>query len=271
MTSVKDILAGRGLAALKARGQNFLADTNAARAIAEKSGFDFDKPVVEIGPGLGGLTRPLLEAGHRVVAVEVDSGLADYLDQELVPHFPELTVVRADALTLDLADLAPPPLQVTGNLPFNISTPLLVRLMDQRDRWTAAALMFQKEVARRLTAPPRTKDYGRLAVLCAHYFHVSTVATFGPEVFHPRPKVSAQVVRVAPKTGQTLQAASDRAFRRTVAAAFSQRRKTLANSLRSAYPKPQIDHALTAAGIDPHRRAETLTVEELVTLSNFLT
>jgi 16S rRNA (adenine1518-N6/adenine1519-N6)-dimethyltransferase len=253
-------------------GQNFLADPNTIRAILARGDLPVDRPILEIGPGLGALTRPLLEAGYRVTAVEVDRGLARYLEEELSPVFPDrFRIVAADILSLDWAELmaAPDPgFNLVGNLPYLISSPVVVRLVEHRQVVNSAVLMFQKELADRLKAGPGTKDYGRLSILLGYYARVEKLLDLGGEVFFPRPKVGSSVLKIVFKETPEPNLLSHSVFTKVLAAGFARRRKTLQNALRSALPAAEVSAALEATGLDPGRRAETLSVEEFVRLAN---
>ena len=272
MASPRKILNEHGLAAHKGRGQNFLSDPGAARAIVHRSGLGAGDLVLEIGPGLGALTWPLLEAGCTVVAVEVDQGFVRFLKEELAPRFPErLTIMPHDILKVDLNDLSAQwgrGFHVVGNLPYQISTLVLLKLLDSRDVVTRAVMMFQRELAQRLTAGPGTKAYGRLSVLMGYHARLKRLMELGPEVFYPRPKVSSTLLSIVFKESLEPPLKSESLFRRVVAAGFAQRRKTLKNSLRSDFPGDEALAALATAGIDPARRAETLSLKEFVTLAN---
>ena len=272
MASPRRILTERGLAAHKGLGQNFLADPNTVRAILARGDLPLDRPILEIGPGLGALTRPLLEAGYRVTAVEVDRGLARYLEEELSPVFPHrFRIVAADILSLDWAELMAGPdpgFNLVGNLPYLISSPVVVRLVEHRQVVNSAVLMFQKELADRLKAGPGTKDYGRLSILLGYYARVEKLLDLGGEVFFPRPKVGSSVLKIVFKETPEPVLLSHSVFTTVVAAGFARRRKTLQNALRSALPAAEVSAALEATGLDPGRRAETLSVEEFVRLAN---
>lgn len=219
--------------------------------------------VLEIGPGRGVLTRPLLAAGARVVAVEID--------EDLVERFPpalreKLTLLRADFLELDLSVLPDEPMAVVANLPYSSGTAIVERLLGEPSRFPRLTVMLQKEVAERLGARPGSRSYGALSVLTALRAHPTLLFDVPPAAFRPPPKVQSAVVRldVLPRIREDV---PDPAFfARVVHGAFSQRRKTLRNSMRAAFgasgPK-----ALEAAGIDPSRRAETLSLEEFVDLA----
>ena len=272
MASPRRILTERGLAAHKGLGQNFLSDPNTIRAILARGELPLDRPILEIGPGLGALTRPLLEAGHQVTAVELDRGLARYLEEELVPLFPDrFRIVVDDILRLDWSEamaFSGSCFNLVGNLPYLISSPLVVRLVENRGLVSSAVLMFQKELADRFRAGPGTKAYGRLSILLGYYAHVEKLLDVGGEVFFPRPKVGSTVLKIVFKETPEPALLSHQVFTRVVAAGFARRRKTLLNSLRSALPAPDVAAALGATGLDPGRRAETLSVEEFAHLAN---
>lgn len=270
MASPRRILEERGLSPQKGLGQNFLTDPSVIRTILAKAALPADAPVLEIGPGLGALTRPLLEAGYQVTAIEFDRGLAGYLQDELVPRFPDrFRLINMDALKVDLPALFPDrSFSAIGNLPYVISTPLLFKLLDCRNQVLKAVLMFQKELADRIAAGPGSHAYGRLSVMMGYFAVTGRIMALGPEAFYPRPKVSSTVLEVKFKPSPRPLLENPKLFSGIVAAGFSRRRKTLQNALRSTFSQDQVDRALDRAGIDPVRRAETLTVEEFVQLTN---
>lgn len=262
------LLKENGLRASKRRGQNFLAQPASARAIAKSLGAGPGDWVVEIGAGLGALTVPLGELAARVIAVEVDRGVFAVLERVLAKR-PELPVepLLQDALGLDwpgLAARAGRRIWVAGNLPYVISSPLIFNLLENLDAWQGAAFMLQKEMAQRLAAPPGNKQYGRISVLCHTFCRVRAGMSLGPDQFFPRPAVESQVVHLSPRTeplAPLKDAAGRKLFARVVKAAFSQRRKTLQNSLAGGLgiSKEEAGAILERAGIDPKLRAETLT------------
>jgi 16S rRNA (adenine1518-N6/adenine1519-N6)-dimethyltransferase len=224
-------------------------------------------PIVEIGPGLGALTRPLLSLGASVAAVELDRGLAAALREwpEARPGGP-LNVVEADALALDLArDLGPGPHLVCGNLPYNISSPLILWLLSQLQAAPKAVFTLQKEMAERLSAKPGSRDYGRLTVAASLRCQVEALMEIGPEAFRPRPKVASQVIRLSAKPGPEVVSAE--ALGRLTAAAFHARRKTILNNLSGSYGRERAAAALAAAGVAPDLRPETISPETLAALA----
>jgi 16S rRNA (adenine1518-N6/adenine1519-N6)-dimethyltransferase len=257
-----------GLAARKSLGQNFLLDLNLiariARAAAPLDGIN----VVEIGPGPGGLTRALLAAGAGgVTAIERDQRCVEAL-QELVTAYPNrLRVIAADALEIDPKGLLPPPRKIVANLPYNIATALLLRWLPDLDAYQSLTLMFQKEVAARLAATPRSPTYGRLSVLVQWTARVTTLFDVAPRAFVPAPKVTSTLVRIEPRP-EPLAPCRRADLERVTAAAFGQRRKMLRQSLKSLGVDPE--PMLAATGIAPTRRAEELSVEEFCALARVL-
>ncbi|MBW1708548.1 MAG: ribosomal RNA small subunit methyltransferase A [Deltaproteobacteria bacterium] len=272
MSSPRKILAERKLTAQKGRGQHFLMDPGVIRGILDKAGLDPKIPVLEIGPGLGAMTKPLLERGCTVVAVEVDRGLVKFLEEEVRPAAPErLRIISGDILETDFRKLAAEfggRFLVLGNLPYQISSPLLFKLLDDRSVVTSAVLMFQREMADRLTAAPGTKSYGRVSVVFTYFAGVVRLLDLGTAVFFPRPKVGSTMLKIIFK--ETLEPAllSERFFKEVVKAGFAKRRKTLRNALLSAFTPAAVDGALKKVEIEPSRRAETLSPAEFAILAN---
>ena len=222
--------------------------------------------MIEVGPGPGGLTRALLDTGARVTAIEKDPRCVDAL-RELESAYPkQLTVVEADALETDLTALVPAPRRIVANLPYNVATPLLIGWLRQlhadRTAFARLTLMFQKEVAERLLAPPGTKARGRLSVMTQWLCEIAREFDISPKAFVPPPKVTSTVVTLTPRAAPLGDAAvAWTAMERVVAAGFGQRRKMLRQSLKGIGLDP------ASRGIDGTRRAETLTVEEFATLA----
>jgi 16S rRNA (adenine1518-N6/adenine1519-N6)-dimethyltransferase len=263
------------LRAKKEMGQNFLADQGTAEKIVARSGITADDVVLEIGAGLGSLTRPLARVARKVYAIEKDCALIPPLNDELLASSINNVVVMNDnILALDIASIArteQQPLVVMGNIPYNISSQILVQLMMARQHLKKAALMFQKELALRVMATPGSKAYGRLAVMAGYCSTVGVMTEVKAARFFPKPKIDSLVISISFKDHAEPLAADESLLYKVVKASFSKRRKTLRNSLSG--PILQIDavtaaRELIAAGIDPIRRAETLTVEEFVNLSN---
>ncbi|MEO3429651.1 16S rRNA (adenine(1518)-N(6)/adenine(1519)-N(6))-dimethyltransferase RsmA [Pelagibius sp. CAU 1746] len=266
---LREVIARHGLGARKSLGQHFLLDLNLTGRIARAApGIDRGS-VIEVGPGPGGLTRALLaEGAAQVVAVEKDSRCLEAL-AELAAAYPgRLEVVEGDALEIDLAELGTAPRQIVSNLPYNISTALLVRwliaLAADPKAFSAMTLMFQKEVAGRLVAAPRSRDYGRLSVLTQWLCRARALFDIPPRAFTPPPKVTSTVVSIVPRE-EPLAPASLESLEKVTAAAFGQRRKMLRQSLKSlGNPAPWFE----ATGIAPTARAEELSVEDFCALAD---
>jgi len=242
-------------------GQHFLVDEEAiGRIVAEINPRPGDH-LVEIGPGLGALTAPLLDRIEHLHAVELDRDLALRLRERYPPG--RLSVYEADALRFDFSKL-PAPLRVVGNLPYNISTPLLFHFSAAAPRCTDFHFMLQQEVVDRMVAKPFEPEYGRLSVMLQYRFRMQCLFTVAPEAFRPPPKVRSAVVRLVPRPTRELEAQSEAEFSRVVARAFSMRRKTLRNALHGLICEAE----LRELGIDPGVRAEGLPVAAYVTIAN---
>lgn len=262
---LRDVIARHGLAARKSLGQHFLLDLNLTAKIARAAGDLRGRTVLEVGPGPGGLTRALLDAGAaRVIAVERDDRCLAALE-ELAAVYPDrLQIVAADAMTLDEATLLDQPAAVVSNLPYNISTALLLKWLDRLALFSGFTLMFQKEVAERLCAKPRSKAYGRLSVMVQWRLEPALLFNLPARAFTPPPKVASSVVGLTPRPSPLAPADPER-LSKLVAAAFGQRRKMLRASLRSL--SPDAEAILTEAGIPPTARAEELSVEDFCRLT----
>lgn len=255
----------------KRLGQHFLIDHNIVRKIIARAELDPDETVLEIGPGCGMLTQALCETGCRVLAVEVDPRLVAYLKTHAIAKYQNLDLRTGDALEFPYETL-PQGTVVVANLPYYLSTPLLFRLLDARAGIHRMILMLQLEVAQRLVAKPGTREYGALSVL-GQYFATSTLAfRIAATCFRPRPDVDSAVVHLVMRHDRSSDQEDEAFFREIVRAAFAHRRKTLSNSLRDAgFALSDIHNSLARAGIDPVRRAETLTVQEFMTLAKSFT
>lgn len=252
---------------LKRLGQHFLIDPNIVRKIVALAELRPEETVLEIGPGRGALTRALCAAAKAVIAVELDQKLVAYL-QETLGDCRNLDLRAGDALKFSY-DALPDRTVVVANLPYNVSTPVLFRLLAVRERIDRMVLMLQTEVARRLVAQPATADYGILSVLTQQAAEVSLAFQVSSSCFRPRPEVGSAVVSLVMRPHSYGGGADEAQFVRIVRAAFAHRRKTLSNSLRDEGLSPdRVALALTQAGIEPGRRAETLTLEEFTSLAN---
>ena len=266
---LREVIARHGLSASRSLGQNFLLDEQLLARIAAIPGDLHDRPVLEGGPGPGGLTRALLRAGARVTAIEMDRRCLPALS-ELGDAFPgQLQVIEGDALAMDHAALMDrQPHAVLSNLPYNIGTALFTRWLGGEQwppQWTSLTLMFQQEVAQRIVADHDTSAYGRLAVLAQWRATPHLAMKMHRSAFTPPPKVMSAIVHLEP--GAMPAGVNARTLERLTEAAFGQRRKMLRQSLKSL---PNAVGALETLGIDPQRRAETLSVNEFVRIARIL-
>ncbi|MGA8383368.1 MAG: 16S rRNA (adenine(1518)-N(6)/adenine(1519)-N(6))-dimethyltransferase RsmA [Stellaceae bacterium] len=262
---LREVIARHGIAAQRRLGQHFLLDLNLTAKIARAAGPLTEATVIEIGAGPGGLTRALLaEGARRVVAIERDPRCLAAL-AELAAAYPgRLDLVAGDALRLDPAALAPRPRKIVANLPYNIATALLLGWLDRIGEFDSLTLMFQREVALRLTAAPRTKSYGRLSVLTQWLAEARLLVDLPARAFTPPPKVVSSVVAITPRPAP-LAAAAKPTLERVTAAAFGQRRKMLRSSLESL--GVPVAPLLERAGVAPTARAEELSIAEFCALA----
>jgi len=260
----------------KRLGQHFLIDKSVVRRIVAAAGISPDEFVVEIGPGTGALTEGLLEAGARVTAIEADAGLAAHLGARFANAISagRLEIITADALKVSFIDIctaAGTKAKIVSNLPYNISGPIMTRLIRDREAFSLMVLMLQKEVAARLVAAPGSKAYGILSILSQLHADISVEFNLPPSVFFPLPKVQSSVVRLIPLPAARIPLPDSAFFRKVVVSSFSARRKTLPNSLKATGLDPAvIKAAVVRCGIDPGRRGETLSLEEWGRLASAL-
>lgn len=247
----------------KSLGQHFLTDLSIAEAIADTLADYKGMPVLEVGPGMGVLTRFLLDKGHDLTVVELDPESVEYLQE----HFPELRdrIVAKDFLKLDLTRLYEGPFCIIGNYPYNISSQIFFKVLDYKDRIPCCSGMIQKEVAERMAAPPGSKTYGILSVLLQAWYDIEYLFTVPEHVFNPPPKVKSAVIRMTRNQVEHL-GCNERLFKQIVKTAFNQRRKTMRNSLRSLVGKEC--EVLSDPIFD--ERPERLSVERFIALTNLL-
>lgn len=273
--AIKRLLRESGLAPRHRLGQNFLVDPLVLAAILRAADLSRADVAIEIGPGLGVLTQGLAQQAGRVLALELDPGFLAILRQRLADA-ANVELVQGDALRADLAALvngsqppAPGRVKVVANLPYYITTPLLMRLLEEVGGWERAVLMVQREVADRLLAAPGGKSYGMLSLAVGYYARGEMVAPVGRNSFWPAPDVDSAVVRLWRREAPPVDAPQDILFA-AIKAAFAQRRKTLSNTLGARWPREQVLAALAEVDIDPQRRGETLSLEEFGTLARAL-
>jgi 16S rRNA (adenine1518-N6/adenine1519-N6)-dimethyltransferase len=265
------LLRKHGLQAKKSWGQNFLVAESAYRAIVDAAVHADDDWVIEIGAGLGTLTMRLAERlpEGKVIAVERDRDMVGVLEAEL-GGLDNVEIHPANALEYDYAGIArwhDGPVAIAGNLPYQIASQILFRLLDCRSAWSRAVVMLQKEMADRLVAAPGTADYGSLGVILGTWCDISSVIRVKASGFVPPPRVDSAVVRLTPRPEPRAPIADPDHYRAVVHAAFGQRRKTLRNALRARYLVEAVDAALGATGLDGGRRGETLDVPEFAALA----
>ncbi len=258
----------------KSLGQNFLSDKNIIDAIIEGSEIGAEDLVIEIGPGMGVLTAAAAECASRVVAVEIDRHLIPILTETL-ENYDNVEIINADVMKTDLSEVVEKyrtsgKVRIIGNLPYYITTPIVMKLLEERVPADSITIMMQKEVADRIKASPGSKTYGALSVAVGFYCTVRHIANAPKEVFVPRPKVDSTVIRLDVRQERPVELVDEKLFFETIKKGFGQRRKTLLNSLTGirGMPKESIAAVLTDCGIDFRRRAETLSMSEFADLAN---
>ena len=276
--TVKSIREKYGLQLSKSLGQNFITDRNILEKIIEGAGVEDGDLVIEIGPGIGVLTAELAERASFVTAVEIDGRLIPILEETL-SEYDNIRIVNQDILKTDLGRIIEESRQdgrftgkvhIIGNLPYYITTPIIMKLLEEQVPADSITVMMQKEVADRIRSAPGSKTYGAISVAVQYYCRVTKVTDVPKESFVPRPKVESTVLNLEPLDAKAIELKDEKVFMRCIKAGFAQRRKTLLNSLASAggMDKDKVKRILAAAGIDPGRRAETLTVEEFGRIAN---
>lgn len=273
---VKQILAESGFKFSKSLGQNFLIDENVLDKMIVNGGINKDVNVLEIGPGFGTLTQKLCQNAKKVVAVEIDSTVIPILTQN-TEEFDNLKIINADVMKTDLKKLiadefGDEPVKVAANLPYYITTPIIMMLLENELKVEDIIIMIQKEVADRIAAKPCTKDYGALTVAVNFYSSAEVIVNVPPSAFIPQPKVSSSVIKLEVRDEPPVSVKDKKNYFKVVKAAFGQRRKTLLNALSNSgitnMPKEELSTALESIGISGQRRGETLTLEEFANISN---
>lgn len=275
----KEIINRHGFSFKKSLGQNFLIDQNILDKIVGAAELDGSTGAMEIGPGIGALTERLAEAAGAVTAVEIDQRLIPILE-EVLAHHPHVKIRHADVLKVNLPELfkedfaGVEKVSVVANLPYYVTTPILMKLLEDRLPLRHIVVMIQKEVAERMAAAPGGKEYGSLSIAVQYYSEPEIICTVPHTVFIPQPNVDSAVIRLKIRERPAVEVADEQHFFDVVQASFTQRRKTIANNLKARFfPKEgreRLEALLAEAGIDPARRGETLSLEEYARLSDVL-
>ncbi|KEF36406.1 dimethyladenosine transferase [Schinkia azotoformans MEV2011] len=275
----KAILEKHGFSFKKSLGQNFLIDLNILNRIVDFAELTENSGAIEIGPGIGALTEQLAKRAKKVVAFEIDQRLLPILNETLEPY-PHVKVIHEDVLKANVKEVISEEfeegqdLMVVANLPYYVTTPIIMKLLTDQLPIRGIVCMLQKEVADRIAAAPGTKDYGSLSIAIQYYTEAKTVMIVPKTVFIPQPNVDSAVIRLTKRPEPAVKVTDEEFFFTVVRASFAQRRKTIFNNLSSHFAqtieKKNIEKALHAAGIDPKRRGETLSIEEFGRLSDEL-
>ncbi len=271
-TQLKRAMASLGIRPRKRLGQNFLIDGNIRAKIIEASGAVPGVNVLEIGPGMGVLTGALAATGANLTCVEIDDKLAEYLKSNL--KAPNVNVITADFLKADIPEILGDnkPWTVVANLPYYITSPILARLLENKQWFDQIIVMVQREVAARLMAPPGGGDYGSFSVFVQYHCTVQSVTRVSRNCFYPPPDVDSEVIRLTVRENNPVEVLDEKLYFEIVRSAFGKRRKTMLNSLAGSttlfWDKARAQRVIDRAGIDPNRRAETLSLEEFARLAN---
>jgi 16S rRNA (adenine1518-N6/adenine1519-N6)-dimethyltransferase len=278
-TRTKEILAKYGFAFKKSLGQNFLIDTNILHNIVDFAELSENSCAIEIGPGIGALTEQLAKRAKKVVAFEIDQRLLPILEDTLSPY-PNVKVIHQDVLKADVKEVMEvefgdnEDIMVVANLPYYVTTPILMKLLEERLPLRGIVVMLQKEVADRMAASPNSKEYGSLSIAVQYYTEAKTVMTVPKTVFVPQPNVDSAVIRLTKRTEPPVAVIDEGFFFEVVRSSFGQRRKTILNNLIHNLPKKlskeQLLLALEEAGIAPERRGESLSIKDFGKLSDSL-
>ena len=271
-----EVLQKYGFVFQKRFGQNFLIDTHVLDKIIAASEITKDDFVLEIGPGIGTMTQYLADAAREVTAVEIDDALIPIL-QDTLKEWDNVSVIHGDILKTDINKIAEEknqgkPIKVVANLPYYITTPIIMGLFESHVPVESITVMVQKEVADRMQTGPGSKDYGALSLAVQYYAKPEIVANVPPNCFMPRPKVGSAVIRLTRHKEMPVQVDDEKLMFRLIRASFNQRRKTLSNSLKNSqelnYSKEQVETAITESGLPLNIRGEALTLEQFAELSN---
>lgn len=272
ISTIKEILGRHGFHFSKALGQNFLINPTVCPRMAEESGASPESGVLEVGPGIGVLTRELAESAQKVVSVELDRRLLPVLEETLA-DYDNVTIVNEDVLKLDIRELlerefAGMPVSVCANLPYYITSPVIMRFLEERLDITALTVMVQKEAARRICAKPGTRECGAVTIAVHYYAEPEILFEVSRGSFMPAPNVDSSVIRLTLRKEPAVKVEDEAGFFKLVRAAFGQRRKTMLNSVSAglSLPKETVGAALDAAGLDRRVRAEQLTMQNFADL-----
>ncbi|WP_071393079.1 16S rRNA (adenine(1518)-N(6)/adenine(1519)-N(6))-dimethyltransferase RsmA [Bacillus tuaregi] len=276
----KEILDKYGFSFKKSLGQNFLIDTNILRNIVDHAGLTENSAAIEVGPGIGALTEQLAKKCKKVVAFEIDQRLLPILEETLEPY-NNTTIIHQDVLKANVQEVMErefagiDDVMVVANLPYYVTTPIIMKLLEERLPIRGIVVMLQKEVADRISAKPGTKDYGSLSIAIQYYTEAETVMIVPKTVFIPQPNVDSAVIRLTKRKEPLFPVISEDFFFTVTRGSFAQRRKTILNNLMSQLPdgklkKEMILSALEEAGVEPGRRGESLSIEEFARLSDCL-
>ncbi|MBQ7615374.1 MAG: 16S rRNA (adenine(1518)-N(6)/adenine(1519)-N(6))-dimethyltransferase RsmA [Butyrivibrio sp.] len=274
----KEVLAKYNMSAKKKFGQNFLIDSGVLEGIVEAAGVTESDCVLEIGPGIGSLTQYLAESAGKVVAVEIDRGLIPVL-QDTLSEYDNVTVINEDVLKVDIEEIVKNyndnrPIKVVANLPYYITTPIIMKLFESGAPIESITVMVQKEVADRMSAPPGNKDYGSLSLAVSFYAEATKVLDVPPSSFIPQPGVGSAVVKLARYPEPVVSVRDEKYMFDIIRTSFNQRRKTLSNSLSSnpslGVSRQEVQDALQKMGMDERARGEILSLEQFAELSDIL-
>ena len=254
----------------KSLGQNFLVDDSVPRDIVEGAEVDENDLVIEIGPGVGTLTAKLLNKAKKVVAIELDNDLIPILNEEIGDN-PKFSLIHNDALKVDFNEIIKDEksVKLVANLPYYVTTPIIVKLLKENYNFKSLTIMIQKEVAERMNAEPGNKDYGALSLLVQYYCDTKIIRKVPPQCFIPRPKVDSIVIKLDKLDKPKVDVENEKLFFDIIRNSFNMRRKTLWNGVKNiGLSKEKLELAFSEAGIDPKRRGETLTIDEFALLSD---
>ncbi|TDX51289.1 16S rRNA (adenine(1518)-N(6)/adenine(1519)-N(6))-dimethyltransferase RsmA [Orenia marismortui] len=272
-SNTKEILRKHNLNLKKSLGQNFLIDNNILDKIVETANLTENDTVIEIGPGIGSLTQKMAKVANKVIAVELDNRLIPVLN-EIFEGYNNVEIVHGDALEVDFSQLVEGSFKIVANLPYYITTPIIMRLLEEGFNVEEIVVMVQKEVGERMVASPGGKDYGILSIGVQYHTKAEISFIVPPSVFIPQPKVESAVINLKVDKEAAVDLIDEDFFFKIVKSAFHQRRKTIRNSLTKApyinLSRDQVDQALEEVGIDSRRRAEKLSIEQFAKLSNVL-